>query len=137
MAQVETVRRLAGAARARLAAAGRNLAAGACRDAIDEAYYAALQAASAALAARDLEYDEEPAVVADFERVFVDEESLFEAEVARRLEELSEYRMRYDSEPLDDEEATAEYAYAAAEVFLGEVLGYVDRWLERARDKKR
>ncbi len=137
MGQVETVRRLAGAARVRLAAAGRNLGAGASRDAIDEAYYAALQAASAALATRDLEYDEEPAVVADFERVLVDEESLFEAEVARRFEELSEYHMRYDSEPLEDEEATAEYAFAAAEIFLGEVLGYVDGWLEDAHGKKR
>jgi uncharacterized protein (UPF0332 family) len=124
-------------ARKALAAAENNLGRPACRAAIHEAYYAAWHAAVAALATRGLEYEGEEAVVDDFERLFVYEEGTFAEETARLLQRLSEYRLRYDYEPLPDLQDAAEYALEAARAFLDEVLPHVEGKLEEGGSKAR
>jgi uncharacterized protein (UPF0332 family) len=132
----ETVKHYVKAAREALAAAERNLAAGAYRSAVHEACYAAFYAATAALATRELNFKRHAAVVGNFNRLFVHEESTFDAETGRRLQRLLEYRLRFDYEPVPGEKDAAEYALAASGIFLDEVLPYVERWLEEAADKE-
>jgi uncharacterized protein (UPF0332 family) len=124
-------------ARKALAAAESNLSTRACRAVIHEAYYAAWHAATAALATRELEYESEEAVVADFERLFVYEEATFAEETAQLLQRLAEYQLRYDYEPLPDLQDAAEYALEAARAFLDEVLPYVEGKLEEEGSKAR
>jgi uncharacterized protein (UPF0332 family) len=136
MTLLETVIHYVTAAREAIAVAERNLAARAWRSSVHEAYYAAFYAATAALATRELDFKRHAGVVGTFNRLFVHEESLFGAETAHRLQLLLEYRLRFDYEPVPGEKDAAEYALAASRAFVGEVLPYVDGWLETAGDKE-
>lgn len=136
MTLLETVKHYLTTAREALAAAERNLTARAHRSAVHEAYYAAFYAATAALATRELQYKRHAALVANFNRLFVYEEKLFEAEMAGRLQRLLDARLQFDYEPIPAEESAAEGALAAARAFLAEVLPYVEAWLEAAGDKE-
>ncbi len=136
MTLLETVKHYLTTAREALAAAERNLAAGAYRSAVHEAYYAAFYAATAALATRGLHYKRHAAVVANFNRLFVYEETLFEAEMAGRLQRLLDARLHFDYEPIPAEENAADAALAAANAFVTGVLPYVEEWLKTAADKQ-
>ena len=136
MTLLETVKHYITAAREALAAAERNLAAGAYRSVVHEAYYAAFYAATAALATRELNFKRHAAVVGTFNRLFVHEENLFDADMAGRLQHLLDVRLEFDYEPIPAEENAAEDALAAARAFLDEVLPYAEAWLENAGDKE-
>jgi len=132
----ETVKHYVTAAREAIAVAERNLAARAYRSAVHEAYYAAFYAATAALATRELNFKRHAAVVGTFNRLFVYEDKLFEAEMAGRLQRLLDARLHFDYEPIPAEESAAEAALAAARAFVDEVLPYAEAWLENAGDKE-
>lgn len=136
MTLLETVNHYLTTAREALAAAERNLTARAYRSAVHEAYYAAFYAATAALATRGLHYKRHSAVVANFNRLFVYEDKLFEAEMAGRLQRLLDVRLQFDYEPIPAEESAAEAALSAASAFVAEVVPYVEAWLETAGDKE-
>lgn len=136
MTLLETVKHYITAAREAFAAAERNLAAGAYRSAVHEAYYAAFYAATAALATRELNFKRHAAVVGAFNRLFVHEEKLFDAGMAGRLQRLLDVRLEFDYEPIPAGENAAEGALAAARAFLEEVLPYAEAWLETTGDKE-
>ncbi len=136
MTLLETVKHYITAAREALAAAERNLAAGAYRSAVHEAYYAAFYAATATLATRELNFKRHAAVVSTFNRLFVHEENLFDAGMAERLQRLLDERLEFDYEPIPAEENAAEGALAAGRAFLDEVLPYAEAWLKNAGDKE-
>jgi uncharacterized protein (UPF0332 family) len=135
MTLVETVQHYLNTAREALAVAERNFAGRAYRSAVHEAYYAAFYAATAALATRELNFKRHAAVVGAFNRLFVHEESSFEAETARRFQRLLEYRLRFDYEPVPGEKDAAEYALEAARSFVAEVAPYLETWLRASGDK--
>lgn len=111
----------------KLAAAERDLAAGACAEAVSRAYYAVFHAMCAALATRGLSFSSHAQTIGAFNREFV-RTGVFAPHVTRIVQQLFDDRHTADYDWLNDiESAVACEDVAAATRLVEECRRYVEQ----------